>query len=136
MAGIENYVAAAVVQARFVSTDFTRLTEHPVLQRTVSINVSGISTLQACLRSMILTDAITKKSNFAQKRENILFNKIHIYGNILLLYEQKSLNKIRVVFDKFLSIIYFLQSVRARIIANLFTSETRIFTITAISRDT
>lgn len=37
MARIENYVAAAVVQARFVPTYFTRFTEHPVLISTLSM---------------------------------------------------------------------------------------------------
>lgn len=41
VARIENYVATAVVQARFVSTDFARLAEHPVLQNKQPLLISS-----------------------------------------------------------------------------------------------
>jgi len=81
VARIQDDVAATVVQARLVSTDFTRLAEHPVLRQTIPINVTEILTLQACLPPMILTDAIIeeKKKKFTEPTNRswrLLFNKI------------------------------------------------------------
>lgn len=64
MAGIQNDVAATVVQARLIPTDFTRLAEHPVLRQTIPINAE-ILTSQACLSPTILTDDIMEKKKFS-----------------------------------------------------------------------
>lgn len=66
VARIENDIAAAVIQARLVSTDLARLAEHPVLRQTVSINVFGTLTSRLCLRPIVLTDAASRSNNFTK----------------------------------------------------------------------
>lgn len=74
MARIENDFAAAVVQARLVSTDFARLAEHPVLRQTISINTFQ----ESPATSEILTGAVAKKEKKKTTkllREPILLEK-------------------------------------------------------------
>lgn len=99
VARIENNVAAAVVQARLVSTDFARLAEHPVLRQTISINTSGSPTsTDLPTTGEILTAAITKKKNeilherleIREKREILpLIKFILTHGDILSLQKCK-----------------------------------------------